>query len=134
MIRLLYCSKAKHESNQETVDAILLASRKNNKTLGITGVLIHGGGMYMQVLEGHEHAVIRTYVKILEDKRHTDSRIIYITPVKDRLFNNWTMGVIEGDPLTFEHVAELRANRMESVHSDAFTQVMRKFSTILTHA
>ncbi|MDH4394138.1 MAG: BLUF domain-containing protein [Limnobacter sp.] len=133
MIRLLYCSKAKHEPNQETVDAILLASRKNNKTLGITGVLIHGGGMYMQVLEGHEHAVIRTYVKILEDKRHTDSRIIYITPVKDRLFNNWTMGVIEGDPLTFEDVAELRANRMESVHSDAFTRVMRKFSTILTH-
>ncbi len=88
--------------------------------------------MYMQVLEGPEQAVLRTYVKILGDKRHTDSRIIHITPAKDRLFKNWTMGVIEADPLTFEHIAKLRAHRLESVHSEAFTQVMREFNTILT--
>jgi hypothetical protein len=134
MIRLLYCSQAKAESNQKTVDEILLSSRKNNKTAGLTGVLIHGGGLYMQVLEGPEQAVLRTYVKILEDKRHTDSRIIHISPVKERLFNNWTMGVIEGDHLTFEHVATLRAHRLESVHSDAFTHVMREFKTMLTPA
>lgn len=132
MIRLLYCSQAKPEANQETVEAILLASRKNNRACDITGVLIHGGGMYMQVLEGPEQAVLRTYVKILGDKRHTDSRIIHITPAKDRLFKNWTMGVIEADPLTFEHIAKLRAHRLESVHSEAFTQVMREFNTILT--
>ncbi|MCR2746206.1 BLUF domain-containing protein [Limnobacter parvus] len=131
MIRLLYCSQAKPDFNKDTLDEILLTSRKNNSEAGITGVLVHGGGMFMQVLEGPEQAVLRTYVKILDDKRHTDSRIIHITPVKERLFSNWTMGVVEAGPLTFEHVAKLRANRLESVHADAFSQVMREFNAML---
>lgn len=134
MIRLLYCSQAKPEFNKETLDEILLTSRKNNSTAGITGVLVHGGGMFMQVLEGPEQTVLRTYMKILDDKRHTDSRIIHITPVKERLFTNWTMGVVEAEPLTFEHVAKLRAHRLESVNADAFSQVMREFTGMLIKA
>jgi hypothetical protein len=134
MIRLLYCSQARPEFNKETLDEILLTSRKNNSTAGITGVLVHGGGMFMQVLEGPEQTVLRTYMKILDDKRHTDSRIIHITPVKERLFTNWTMGVVEADPLTFEHVAKLRAHRLESVNADAFSQVMREFTGMLIKA
>ncbi|WP_341237496.1 BLUF domain-containing protein [uncultured Limnobacter sp.] len=131
MIRLLYCSQAKPDFTKETLDEILLISRKNNSTAGITGVLVHGGGMFMQVLEGPEQQVLRTYMKILDDKRHTDSRIIHISPVKERLFDNWTMGVIEAEPLTFEHVAKLRARRLESVTADAFYQVMREFNAML---
>lgn len=131
MIRLLYCSQAKSDFNEETLKEILLTSRQNNGADGITGVLVHGGGMFMQVLEGPEQAVLRTYMRILDDQRHTDSRIIHITPVKERMFNNWTMGVIEAEPLTFENVARLRANRLESVHADAFSQVMREFTGML---
>lgn len=131
MIRLLYCSQAKPNFTKETLDEILLISRKNNSTAGITGVLVHGGGMFIQVLEGPEQQVLRTYMKILDDKRHTDSRIIHISPVKERLFDNWTMGVIEAEPLTFEHVAKLRAHRLESVTADAFYQVMREFNAML---
>ena len=131
MIRLLYCSQAKPDFTKETLDEILLVSRKNNSTAAITGVLVHGGGMFMQVLEGPEQQVLRTYMKILDDKRHTDSRIIHISPVKERLFDNWTMGVIEAEPLTFEHVAKLRAHRLESVAADAFYLVMREFNAML---
>ena len=134
MIRLLYCSQAKSDFSEETLKEILLTSRQNNRTDGITGVLVHGGGMFMQVLEGPEQMVLRTYIRILDDKRHTDSRIIHITPVKERLFGNWTMGVIEAESLTFENVAKLRANRLESVHADAFSQVMREFTGMLTKA
>lgn len=131
MIRLLYCSQAKSDFSEEILKEILLTSRRKNSTADITGVLVHGGGMFMQVLEGPEQPVLRTYMKILDDKRHTDSRIIHITPVKERLFGNWTMGVIEAEQLTFEHVAKLRANRLESVHSDVFTQVVREFTGML---
>ena len=131
MIRLLYCSQAKPEFNQETLDEILLTSRRNNGAAGITGVLVHGGGLFMQVLEGPEQIVLRTYMKILDDKRHTDSRIIQISPIKERMFDNWTMGVVEAEPLTFEHVAKLRAHRLETLHADAFTQVMREFTGML---
>jgi hypothetical protein len=109
----------------------LLISRKNNSAAGITGVLVHGGGMFMQVLEGPEQIVLRTYMKILDDKRHTDSRIIQISPIKERMFDNWTMGVIEAEPLTFEHVAKLRAHRLETLNADAFTQVIREFNALL---
>jgi hypothetical protein len=131
MIRLLYCSQAKSDFSEDVLEEILLKSRKNNRTANITGVLVHGGGLFMQVLEGPEQVVLRTYMKILDDKRHTDSRIIHITPVKERLFENWTMGVVEADPLTFEHVAKLRAKRLESVNADAFTQLIREFTGML---
>lgn len=134
MIRLLYCSQVKSDFSEEILKEILLTSRENNRKNRITGVLVHGGGLFMQVLEGPEQNVLRTYMKILDDKRHTDSRIIHITPVKDRLFENWTMGVIEAEPLTFENVAKLRANRLESVHADVFSQVMREFTGMLTKA
>lgn len=131
MIRLLYCSHAKSDFSEDVLEEILLTSRKNNRAANITGVLVHGGGLFMQVLEGPEQVVLRTYMKILDDKRHTDSRIIHITPVKERLFENWTMGVVEADPLTFEHVAKLRAKRLESVNADAFTQLIREFTGML---
>lgn len=134
MIRLLYCSQVKSDFSEEILKEILLTSRENNRRNRITGVLVHGGGLFMQVLEGPEQNVLRTYMKILDDKRHTDSRIIHITPVKDRLFENWTMGVIEAEPLTFENMAKLRANRLESVHADVFSQVMREFTGMLTKA
>ena len=134
MIRLLYCSQVKSDFSEEILKEILLTSRENNRRNRITGVLVHGGGLFMQVLEGPEQNVLRTYMKILDDKRHTDSRIIHITPIKDRLFENWTMGVIEAEPLTFENVAKLRANRLESVHADVFSQVMREFTGMLTKA
>ncbi|HEX4917138.1 MAG TPA: BLUF domain-containing protein [Limnobacter sp.] len=134
MIRLMYCSQAKTDFTKYTLEEILLTSRKNNALQNITGVLVHGGGMFMQVLEGPEARVLRTYVKILDDARHSDSRIIHITPIKDRLFTNWTMGVVEADPLTFDEVAKLRAHRSESVEPDVFVNLMHKFNGMLIKA
>ena len=67
MIRLLYISQATQAISDEQVRNILESSRRNNPALGITGVLIHGGGLFMQLLEGPEEGVLRLYVKILDD-------------------------------------------------------------------
>lgn len=131
MIRLLYCSQAKPEISKEDIENILQTSRKNNSAAEITGALMYGGGRFMQVLEGPEQAVLRTYVNITDDTRHSNCRMIYVTPVKDRLFSTWTMAMVEGEPLTLEHVAKLRAHRLESVKADAFFEVMREFSSML---
>nr|WP_314862267.1 BLUF domain-containing protein [uncultured Undibacterium sp.] len=134
MIRLLYCSEAKQSNAQEDWDKILITARKNNKALDITGVLVHGGGLFLQLLEGPENNVLRLYTKILDDKRHTDCRIIHISPTKERLFNNWTMGEIKRDPVSFEQIAILRASRLESVNQEGFLQVIREFKSLLTNA
>lgn len=127
MIRLLYFSQATHVISEKQIVDILHSSRKNNAILDITGVLIHGGGLFMQVLEGREQAVIRLYAKMLDDRRHENCRIIYISPASERIFQGWSMGSIDCDPLEFQDVAALQANRLESVHAKEFKKIMREF-------
>lgn len=87
----------------------------------------------MQVLEGPEQAALRMYVKILDDQRHKNSQIIYITPTDKRIFVGWSMGVIaRNDAVEFEQIMELRSQRRkEVVQSKVFTDAMRSFLKIL---
>ena len=127
MIRLLYISHATREISEAQIQDILRSSRRNNPALGITGVLVHGGAQFMQILEGPEHAVLRLYVRILDDSRNENCRIIHISPANERMFEKWSMGVIDSDPLGFEHVMELRSRRLEAVRAKQFTAVMCEF-------
>jgi hypothetical protein len=127
MIRLLYFRQAAPGITDEQVQDILKSAQRNNPAAGITGVLVRGGGLFMQVLEGPEQAVLRQYVKILDDRRHSDCRIIHISPANDRIFEKWSMGVINSDPLQFQHIAELRASRLEAVQAKTFINAMREF-------
>ena len=52
LVRLLYASRAAAPVNQDTIESILQQSRSYNPSLGVTGILCHGGDVYMQVLEG----------------------------------------------------------------------------------
>ena len=128
MIRLLYISKASTSISDEQVQDILMSARRNNPANGITGVLIHGGGLFMQVLEGPEQKLLRQYVKILDDRRHDDARIIHISPVHSRIFEQWSMGSIAGSPLQFQHVSQFLDGRLEVVHAKTFTNTMRDFA------
>ena len=127
MIRLVYISQAVVGFAAEEVQNILQSSQRNNAANGITGVLVFGGGLFMQVLEGAEHAVLRLYVKILEDRRHSDCRLIHITPTNEQIFRQWSMAVLDSDPLDFQRIGELRSRRLESVQSQTFTNLMRDF-------
>ena len=131
MIRLLYFSQASQKISDEQVQEILKSSRRHNPGLGITGVLVHGGDIFMQVLEGPEQKVLEQYVKILGDRRHSNCRIIHISPANERIFNHWSMGNISCDPLNFQQLLKLRTYRLESVHAKEFTNVMRDFIQML---
>ena len=131
MIRILYVSQCIRDITDPQVHDILISSRRNNPALGITGVLIHGGGLFMQVLEGPEQSTLRQYVKILDDRRHGDCKIIHITPTDNRIFKKWSMGVIKCDPLQFQHIAKLRGHRFESVPAKKFTSEMGEFVKML---
>ena len=134
MIRLLYISHAAPTISDEQVQDILLSSRRNNSASSITGILIHGGGLFMQVLEGQEQDVIRKYVKILDDPRHSGAQILYISPANNRIFEKWSMGGIESDPLQFQYIAKLRARRLEVIEANTFMETMREFAQRLNDA
>lgn len=127
MIRLIYISQAVVGITEEQVQNILHASQRNNSASGVTGVLVYGGGLFMQVLEGAEQVVLRLYVKILDDRRHTDCRLIYISPAEEQVFRNWSMAVLNSEPMDHQRIGELRARRLESVQSQEFTNLMREF-------
>ncbi|MHB1300730.1 MAG: BLUF domain-containing protein [Burkholderiales bacterium] len=127
MIRLLYFSQATQPTSGEAVEDILQSSRTNNLALDITGVLVHGGGLFMQTLEGPEENVLPLYVKIMRDPRHENCSLVHISHAEKRLFQKWSMGVIESDPLMRHHVMRLHDQRTETVPAKIYTDTMREF-------
>lgn len=132
MIRLLYISQAAPNLGQLEIEEIMKTSKKNNLIAGLTGVLVCGGNMFMQILEGPEESVLKRYIKILDDKRHTSCEIISISFVKTRMFERWSMGLIKSNPIDYKQISELRAVRQEAVEAKEFVDIMRQFVRLLS--
>lgn len=73
------------------IDRIVQQSRHNNAVDGITGLLWHNDGMFLQVIEGSESSVAATYARIAEDPRHEALTILSDRPVEVREFGYWSM-------------------------------------------
>lgn len=73
------------------VDQIVQQSRHNNAVDGITGLLWHNDGMFLQVIEGPESSVASTYARIAGDPRHEAVTILLDRPVDAREFGYWSM-------------------------------------------
>ncbi|HEU4459235.1 MAG TPA: BLUF domain-containing protein [Methylibium sp.] len=94
LVRLLYASRAAGPMSVDLIDSIMSKSRTNNPTMGITGLLCHGGDVFMQVLEGGRFAVNALYGRILADERHRDVQILDFQEISERRFAGWTMGQV----------------------------------------
>lgn len=94
LVRLLYASRAGEGLTSEAVDAILAHSRQHNPAQGITGILCHGGDVFMQVLEGGRTAVNALYGNIVRDPRHRDVALLLFEELCERRFAHWTMGQV----------------------------------------
>ena len=75
----------------EDVDAIIRASIRNNRSVGVTGLLLIHDGWFLQALEGSHTAVADTYHRILTDPRHTDARVLDALAAENRSFGDWNM-------------------------------------------
>jgi len=94
LVRLLYASRAAAPVTQQIIESILQQSRSHNPALGITGILCHGGDVYMQALEGGREAVNALYTKIVRDTRHQEVMLLHYAEVPERHFSGWTMGQV----------------------------------------
>lgn len=93
-------------------------AQANNRTRQLTGVLLYGGGWFMQLLEGDEVALARTFDRILHDRRHRDVHMLQQRRIERRLMPNWAMGMINLD-----FAGELEKNRflcaVEAIRANA---------------
>nr|WP_249407778.1 BLUF domain-containing protein [Frigoribacterium sp. CFBP 8759] len=88
----VYVSRSSYPFTDDDLANLLMTSRSNNARLGITGMLLHREGRFIQVLEGPEEAVRERLAVIARDPRHTAVHTIVDELVEDRLFPAWTMG------------------------------------------
>lgn len=93
LFSLMYISKKTEHFLVEDLIQILNVSRKKNKQLGITGVLIYNKGYFLQIIEGDVDAVTSLfYEHILKDKRHENVSVFSQGFIENRDFINWDMG------------------------------------------
>ena len=90
--RLVYVSSAAQTFTETELLELLAISRRNNAASDITGVLLHGSGSFIQVLEGHEAAVEKLYTHISQDTRHKGVIRLITEKSEARVFPDWSMG------------------------------------------
>jgi hypothetical protein len=94
LVRLLYASRAAESAPDSLIENILQQARHKNPELGITGVLCHGGDVFLQALEGGRDSVNALYNRIVCDRRHRRVTLLTYEEIAERRFAGWTMGLV----------------------------------------
>ena len=95
LYRLIYVSQAISGLEYPDFIEILQKSESNNTKVGITGMLVFGDSMFLQVLEGSRRLVSQTYNRILLDKRHVNAELIDFSEIDHRNFGVWSMKMVQ---------------------------------------
>ncbi|MFJ3035663.1 BLUF domain-containing protein [Curtobacterium pusillum] len=88
---LVYMSSAAEPFDDDALEGVLEHARSRNTADGLTGLLVHRDGRFMQLLEGPYDAVLSTYQRILADDRHEDVRLLAEESIHTRRFPEWSM-------------------------------------------
>jgi diguanylate cyclase (GGDEF)-like protein/PAS domain S-box-containing protein len=90
--RITYTSHCARPLTPRELQDLLRASRARNLQAGVTGMLLHLSGSFLQVLEGESDEIERIWQSVQDDDRHTDLNLLADEPARDRLFQHWPMG------------------------------------------
>lgn len=94
LVRLLYASRAV-DTAPVAVNAICASAKLHNADHGVTGVLVYGGGVFIQALEGGRQIISDLYGVIQRDARHKDVVLLHYEEITERRFGGWTMGLVD---------------------------------------
>ena len=104
MQRIAYFSSAATDGPAE-LSAILESSRRNNAALGVTGLLCHHDGSFLQFLEGDAGVLEALYGRIRRDRRHKDLVRILDEQAATRAFGDWSMALVDAGEAGTAHQA-----------------------------
>jgi cation diffusion facilitator CzcD-associated flavoprotein CzcO len=106
LFNLVYCSRAAAGVDTAAVGRIVATARKYNPQSGITGMLVFGGGIFFQWLEGPRDNVLALMTRLQADPRHKDVvTLSTVEEVRERLFPDWDMELV-----TSEHIRDVLAD------------------------
>ncbi len=88
----VYVSSAVSLMSSDELLKLLTVCRTNNSRLGISGMLLHKDGNFMQAIEGPEDIVRNLLEKIYKDARHRGIIQLVEGYTESRQFADWSMG------------------------------------------
>ncbi|QDA35654.1 BLUF domain-containing protein (plasmid) [Paracoccus liaowanqingii] len=98
LTRLIYASN--HGGiEREGLEDILIKSQANNKQDGITGLLISSDEDFIQLIEGGRTVVAKCFMRIMQDDRHQNIKVLLASPIESRLFSSWDMQSISASQI-----------------------------------
>lgn len=74
------------------LEALLQDAREFNRTVGVTGVLLHHDGSFFQYFEGPRDSVDQVYDRIRASRRHHTILELFQGQVAHCIFTDWQMG------------------------------------------
>jgi hypothetical protein len=89
---VVYVSASTAPMSDDDLLLLLRQARAHNERAGITGMLLHKNGRFMQALEGPRATVLALYRRITTDPRHRDVTTLIKFAIAERAFGNWSMG------------------------------------------
>ncbi|MFL2537441.1 MAG: BLUF domain-containing protein [Candidatus Azotimanducaceae bacterium] len=92
LISKTYLSRAVEPFETAALEALLTSCRHTNGQEQVTGALLYHGGYFMQLIEGFDEAVERTYARIVSDSRHEIISVLFEDHISARFFPDWSMG------------------------------------------
>jgi len=122
MYSLTYVSSASSRFLEGDFERVAAVSANNNQRDDITGALLFKEGTFMQVLEGDEAVVCRTFARIASDPRHQGLITLLRGEIQERQFPEFSMRVelISGTSAiepTSELVKALLAKSLPQAHA-----------------
>jgi Sensors of blue-light using FAD len=81
--------------SREDLLALLGQCRPKNQRLGVTGLLVHKAGHFLQILEGERSVVEPLMATIGADPRHTEVSVLVRDEGAPRRFGQWAMALAD---------------------------------------
>lgn len=89
--RFIYVSRVARHVRFADAEAIAQLASERNAANGLTGLLLYSPSHFVQILEGEEPEIARTFSRIGKDRRHTELRVVDARDVAEREFSDWAM-------------------------------------------
>lgn len=138
--RLLYASRPVQAPTEDDLAQLMGQARQRNEAHGVTGVLVYGDGVYLQVLEGGRGALSALYARLQRDERHRDLQLLGAGDIDQRRFGHWSLGVVNlgrinaGTLLKYSEQLQLDPYRVAAATSLALIEELAATAAIVGHA
>ena len=118
---VVYVSTATSPFSPESLERLIARSRERNREAGITGMMLHKDGFFLQAIEGEKTEVCRLRDRILGDPRHGSFIVLMDGPAARREFPDWTMGFKNLEDADVRHEPEFARLMKTLMRDDRFS-------------